>query len=167
MTAATPTTMADLFTTYYTDNPITDTVVLTDFNDTINPTYADITADSITDYNQQIAVSNYSQALTLSTDDSETTQWGLSWSLVLQSTTWTATSTQVYTQYFAPKYATDSEYANYVCKAVNVDDSNGDNVLANDADVTTTMQVTGTNWETNFGANIQLADSDTVTSVTA
>jgi len=50
--AATPTPVATLFTEYYTANPITDTTVETDFNETETPAYTDITNDSETDYNQ-------------------------------------------------------------------------------------------------------------------
>lgn len=148
MTAATPATMASLFTAYYTANPITSTTVVTAFNDTEVPAYTDITdSANNTNYNHQIAVSNYSQTLTLSTDDSVTTQWGVAWSLVLQSNQWTATGTEVYTQYFSPKYATDStQYANYVCSAA----QDGSGYTVDDAAVSTVKQVTATNWETNY-----------------
>jgi len=164
--AATPSPVSTLFTEYYTANPIADTTVDTDFNPDEEPIYVDITADGITDYNQQLATGCYSQALT-DADDVITTQWGLQWAMVLQTTAWTATSTAIYTQYFSPEYATgtDLNYANYVCQAVNVDDQNSINVLSDGAAVTTVMQATDVNWSATFTAD-QAESSPTATTVT-
>jgi len=172
MTAATPTAVSALFTEYYTANPITSTTVVSAFNDTAEPAYADITdSDNATNFEQQVAVSNYSQALTLSTDESITTQWGITWAMVFQSASWTATGIEVYTQYFAPKYATDSAYANYICQADNADNANTppESVVADGATVSWVMQSTTDNWETNLATDQALSSGSatTVTEVSA
>merc|ERR1712226_1548365 len=115
------------FTAYYTANPITDTTVETDFNDTVTPVFEDITAsDNNTAYEQMLAVSNYSQALTLSTDDTITTQWGITWAMTFQTSAWTAK---------------------------NADDGNGNDALADAATVDTVMQATDVNWPATITAD--------------
>jgi len=86
--------------------------------------------------------------------------------MTLQTTAWTATATAMYSQFFSPKYATgtDLNYANYVCKAVNTDDSNSVNVLVDGADVTFTMQATDVNWQATLTAD-QAESSPTATTV--
>jgi hypothetical protein len=155
---ADPTPMATLFDDYYTANPITDATIETDFNDTEVPTFADITeatADAA-QYLQEIAVSNYSQAITDTTDDTITTQWGITWAMTFQTTQWTAAGTEVYQQYFAPKFAiaTDTNYANYVCTADNTiaaGDTSGP--LADAATITHNMRATDVNWPATLTAD--------------